>query len=63
MEKIYCQINSNNFFIGLTANNWACAIDTMEPVYDNKTHKAKWDEESSTWIIKTNEEWENETLK
>jgi len=56
MEKIFCQTDGRGFFIGLTANNWAGAIDTDEPIFDKTTEKAKWD--GTGWIIKSIIEWE-----
>ena len=61
--KIYQQIDSQGFHIGTSANeewfiNKMGALDVEVPVYDTQTQKAQWDEENSTWVIKTKEEWE-----
>ena len=61
--KIYQQIDSQGYHIGTSANEeWFLkkmgALDVEAPVYDSSTHKAKWDEENSTWVIKKIEEWE-----
>jgi hypothetical protein len=55
-DKIYCQTDSQGFFISLTTNNWAGAIDTEEPNIDRETEKAKWVNDS--WVIKTILEWD-----
>ena len=61
--KIYQQIDSQSFHIGTSANedwfiNKMGALDVEAPVYDNKTQKARWVNE--TWVIKTIAEWEVE---
>lgn len=58
--KIYQQIDCQGFHIGTSANeDWFInnmgALDVEAPIYDNKTHKAKWVD--SSWVIKTIEEW------
>ena len=63
MTKIYQQIDSHNFHIGTSANeDWFInnmgALDVEDPVYDKKTQKAKWVNE--TWVIKIIEEWNEE---
>jgi hypothetical protein len=64
--KIYQQIDSKSFHIGTSANeDWFVnnmgSLDVEAPIYDNKTHKAKWVDNS--WVIKTIEEWNEESLK
>ena len=60
--KIYQQINSQNFHIGVSAHDeWSeakGAIDTNAPEYDRKTHKARWDADAREWIIKSIVEWD-----
>ena len=34
------------------------ALDVEAPIYDVATQKAKWDETTESWVIKTKEEWE-----
>ena len=63
MYKTYQQIDCNNFHIGTSANEeWFLkkmgALDVEAPVYNSSTHKAKWDETTESWVIKTIEEWE-----
>lgn len=64
MNKTYQQIDSQSFHIGTSANeewflNDMGALDVDAPEYDKETEKAKWDNDTQTWIIKTIEEWVN----
>lgn len=65
--KIYQQLDCQGFHIGTSANEeWFIknmgALDVEAPNYNPATQKAKWDYDTSSWIIKTIEEWDKENI-